>query len=103
MSEPMSQTLSIEIPEDLPTAYADFASIWHTNDVFVLDFISQKTPAEAVPGPDGTPTVAVACRVVQRVRIPPTQVFELMKAMEAQLSGWEADTGRSPGGSSPEA
>jgi hypothetical protein len=32
-------------------------------------------------------------RVVSRVRIPPAQVFELMKALEKQLTQWEASTG----------
>ena len=29
--------------------------------------------------------------VVSRVRIPPAQVFELMKALEQQLSAWESE------------
>jgi hypothetical protein len=29
--------------------------------------------------------------VVSRVRIPPSQVFELMKALEQQLSAWEKE------------
>jgi len=31
---------------------------------------------------------------VSRVRIPPDQVFELMKALEQQLTMWENETGK---------
>ena len=32
--------------------------------------------------------------MIQRVKIPPKQVFELMKALEHQLSAWESETGQ---------
>jgi hypothetical protein len=32
--------------------------------------------------------------VVARVRVPPSQVFEIMKALERQLTAWETETGR---------
>jgi hypothetical protein len=40
--------------------------------------------------------VVMSSRVVARVHIPPQQVFELMKALERQLSAWEAETGNKP-------
>lgn len=38
----------------------------------------------------------VPTRIVSRVRIPPSQVFELMKALEQQLSAYEKEIGGSP-------
>ena len=38
--------------------------------------------------------VIIPARVVARVRIPASQVFELMKALEQQLTAWELQTGR---------
>ena len=93
MTEPHPARLSITVATDVPTAFADFASVWHTADVFVLDFISQDSPPQQVDSADG-PITSVPATVVQRVRIPPRQVFELMKAMESQLSQWEAEIGQ---------
>lgn len=87
------QILNIELPSDVPTAYADFASVWHTSDVFVMDFVAMVAPPQPGEGPNGEPVTAAQCRVIQRVKVPPKQVFELMKALEQQLSAWEAETG----------
>ena len=86
--------VSINLPDDVPTVFADFASIWHTQDVFVLDFVAQQAPAQAVADDVEGTTFVTPATVVQRVRIPPRQVFELMKAMESQLSAWEAENGK---------
>ena len=91
------QVLNIELPSDIPTAYADFASVWHTSDVFVMDFIAMLTPPQPAEGPNGEQVTASNCRVIQRVKIPPKQVFELMKALEQQLSAWESETGQTTG------
>ena len=78
----------IHIPDDrIEGTYADFVSVWHSKDVFVLDFavLSQPTtPAE------------LRSRVVSRVRIPPSQVFEIMKALEQQLTAWENESKPAP-------
>lgn len=87
-------SMQISIPEDLaPGVYADFVSVWHTADVFTLDYVSWVEP----PSSDSEDEEHAARRaqVVSRVRIPPSQVFEIMKALERQLSAWEQETGRS--------
>lgn len=85
-------SMQISIPEDLaPGEYADFVSVWHTTDVFTLDFVSWIEP----PSPEEPEHGPRRAQVVSRVRIPPSQVFEIMKALERQLSGWEQETGRS--------
>jgi hypothetical protein len=90
---PLRSVLQIDVPDDVDSAYGDFTSVWHTADVFVLDFIALKGPPHPIEGPDGAPVLAVPGRVTQRIRIPPAQVFELMKALETHLSQWEAETG----------
>jgi hypothetical protein len=40
--------------------------------------------------------IMIPARVVSRVRIPASQVFELMKVLEKQLSAWELETGQRP-------
>ena len=75
-------------PELTAGSYADFVRAWHTKDVFVLDFANLVEPVRAEDD-----AVLLSATVVSRVRIPPSQVFELMKALESQLSAWEKETG----------
>lgn len=85
----------IEVPKEVEAGVpADFASIWHTNDSFILDFGVFKSPPQLVDGPDGGKIVQVPARLNARIRIPPAQVFEIMKALESQLSRWETETGK---------
>ena len=76
-------------PEQAPGVYADFVRTWHTKDVFVLDFANLVEPPRAEDD-----AVLLNSTVVSRVRIPPDQVFELMKALEQQLTMWENETGK---------
>src|SRR5690625_1491651 len=87
----------LEIPTDTEAGhYADFVSIWHTKDSFVLDFSVLKRPPRQVEGSDGSPVTKVPAKVVSRIRVPPKQVFEIMKGLEQQLSTWERQTGQVP-------
>ncbi len=83
MSDQPQQQANIHIPDEaIDGTYADFVSVWHSKDVFVLDFAVLSQP----------PTPAhLNSRVVSRVRIPPSQVFEIMKALEQQLTAWESE------------
>jgi hypothetical protein len=84
------QHLQIKLPaEKSGGVYADFVRAWHTKDAFVLDFVSMNEPPRAEDD-----KVILDASVVSRVRIPPSQVFELMKALEQQLSAWEKETGK---------
>ena len=97
-SAPLPNQYTMEIPTEVVDGhFADFVSLWHTRDTFVLDFAALKAAPQRGEQ-DGTPVLHHPTRVVSRVRIPPAQVFELMKALEVQLSAWERETGRSTGG-----
>jgi hypothetical protein len=94
---PDEPRFAIEIPDDVRAgSYADFVSIWHTGDAFILDFAALVAPPEQVEDGDSTYVQGTA-RVVSRVRIPPGQVFEIMRALEQQLTQWEAEHGRQAG------
>jgi len=74
------------MPDELAGGdYADFVRVWHGKDIFTLDFAALVAPMSA----DGT-----TARVVSRVRIPPSQVFEIMKALERSLTAWEKEHGQ---------
>ena len=94
--------LEIEIsPEVEPGEHADFASIWYTHDTFVLDFASLRQPPYLDEDGDDGDAIVLAARIVARVRIPATQVWELMRALEQQLTSWERQTGQ-PGPQEPD-
>jgi hypothetical protein len=96
--QPLPKRYSVEVPGDVVNGhYADVANLWHTRDVFVLDFAALVGAPQRAEH-EGNAVLNHQARVVTRVRIPPTQVFELMKALEAQLSAWEKETGRGPSG-----
>jgi len=84
------QRIQMNMPSDQTAGvYADFVRAWHTKDAFVLDFANLVEPVRSEDD-----TVILNATVVARVRIPPAQVFELMKALEQQLSMWETETGQ---------
>jgi hypothetical protein len=88
------QRLQINLPQDQSAGvFADFVRAWHTKDAFVLDFATLIQPPHS--GEEGQ--VVLDATVVSRVRIPPAQVFELMKALEQQLSAWEKENGQRRG------
>ncbi|MDR1188668.1 MAG: DUF3467 domain-containing protein [Bifidobacteriaceae bacterium] len=87
------QRIQLKLPTDSEAGvYADFVRAWHTNDAFVLDFAALSEPPRRESN-----QVVLTASVVSRVRIPPAQVFELMKALEQQLSSWEKQHGKQPG------
>jgi hypothetical protein len=87
---------SLDVPSEVEVGfYADFASIWHTPETFVLDFAVLKRPPQPSQN-EGVPSLVFPTRVVARVRVPPAQIFEIMKALEQQLSMWEREHGPRP-------
>ena len=75
-----------------------------TNPGAYLDFpvtvAAVTAPVQTGEDEAGHPVTVIDARVSARVRLAPTHVFELMKALEQQLSQWEAETGNTPGGPS---
>jgi hypothetical protein len=97
--EPLEHRVEISVPADVEVGeYASFASVWRSQDCFVLDFATEVRPPDVVQEPEtGTQYVHIPARMVSRVRIPPGQVWELMKALEQNLSAYERETGKSHG------
>lgn len=85
------QNYNITQPEDLGGVFSDFVAVWQTTETFVLDFAAITAPPDAPS--DGEQNISA--QVVSRVRIPPGQVFEIMKALEHQLTLWESRHGPS--------
>jgi hypothetical protein len=86
--------LSVELPPDAEVGvYADFASVWHTPNTFVLDFLAVKMPPH--PAANGAGSLVLDAKVAARVRIPSEQIFPLIAALQGQGERWLAETGRS--------
>jgi len=85
------QRVEIAMPESVvPGVYADLVGVWHTADSFVLDFSAMVEPGRVEQ--QGSQEVVVRrAQVVARVRVPPSQVFEIMKVLEQQLTSWERE------------
>ncbi len=93
------QRMNIVMPPDQTGGvYADFVQIWHNKDIFTLDFSALTAPPQLNGEEGGEPVLEMNAQVVARIRVPPSQVFEIMRAMEHQLSDWEAEQRRTPGG-----
>lgn len=96
MTNDLPSHFDFDLPSDIvPGHYADFANVWHTPTVFVMDFVTLAQPPHEDTDPEtGEQRLVVPTRVVSRIRIPPEQVFELAKALTQQLEMWEQETGR---------
>lgn len=84
-------------PSQISGKYADFASVWHTENIFVLDFVAlAQPPTTTTDAATDKQQVVVPGSIVGRIRIPPAQVFEVARALTVQLEMWEQETGKRP-------
>src|SRR5438552_7705833 len=84
METPSEQQFQFTVPDDVaPGVYSNMVLVWHTPYEFTLDFAAIE-PSD---------TNRVPCRVVSRVRIPPTVIFDLMRALNENMSIYESKFG----------
>jgi uncharacterized protein DUF3467 len=78
------------LPADLESgAYANFLAVWHTVHEFTLDFCSRQPPRQE-ESEEADAAVVVQCRVVARVKIPPTLVFDVLQALNRSMTQYES-------------
>jgi hypothetical protein len=82
-------------PELEGGAYANFLTVWHTGYEFTLDFAVIQ-PAIPQDPQDPTSSLTVPCRVVARVKIPPTLIFDIMRALNENMTTYESVFGEIP-------
>lgn len=88
MTQSKKPHYSIKVPQEVQAGVpVDFAGVWRTNETLVLDFSVQTEPTR--PDADGNPLLNAM--TVARVRVPVAQGFELMRALNAQLTAWERE------------
>lgn len=78
--------IDFQIPDDLQTGvYANMLNVWHSAYEFTLDFaVMEGDQAREEDGAQVMPA-----RVVSRIRIPPGIMFEVMKALNQNLTAYE--------------
>ena len=83
--ESEGQEIAVNVPEDQAIGqYANLVGVWHTPHEFAIDFCVVQPFL-----PDGP-----AARVVSRVRIPPTIVFDLLRTLNQNLAEYEKAFGK---------
>jgi hypothetical protein len=89
----------IQVPPELENgAYANFLSVWHSPWEFTLDFAVTQQP-EALEDGNAAAGIRVPSRVVARVKLPPTLVFDVLQALNENMTRFENTYGviRRPG------
>lgn len=95
--------IQIKMPDDLEAgAYANALAVWHTPHEFTLDFAAIQ-PTQEMRQADGTVVLTVPARVTARVKVPPTLLFEIIKAINENMTQYEQRFGsiRTPGPDEP--
>ena len=83
--------LKIDVPPELEGGtYANVLNVWHTAYEFTLDFGVMQQVGEPE---DPEAALQVPVLVVSRVRIPVTLLFEVLKALNTNMTGYEATFG----------
>jgi Protein of unknown function (DUF3467) len=79
-------------PELEGGVYANFLGVWHTGHEFTLDFASTQPPQVEDPEDDQS-LVRVPCRVVARVKVPVTVIFDVLRALNENMTRYETSFG----------
>jgi len=85
----------LQVAGDLEVGeYANFLAVWHSPHDFTLDFA---VTGQAQATEDGN--VSVPCRVVARIKIPPTVAEDMLQALASNITRYEEVAGpiRKPG------
>ena len=83
--------LKIDVPPELEGGtYANVLNVWHTAYEFTLDFGVMQQVGEPE---DADAALQVPVRVVSRVRIPVTLLFQVLKALNTNMTGYESTFG----------
>jgi hypothetical protein len=82
---------NVQVPPELEGGtYANFLGVWHTGHEFTLDFAVTQPPI--IPEDQNQP-VTIPCRVVTRVKFPPTLIFDIMRALYENMTTYESTFG----------
>lgn len=83
----------VQLPPELEGGvYANLLNVWHTAHEFTLDFAAT-LPAQRGPGEGGEEMLRVPAKVTARVKIAPTIVFDVIRALNENMTRYEQTFG----------
>ncbi len=84
-------------------SYANGLAIWHTLHEFTFDFFVSSQPPSEARTESGEVVIRAPHRLVARVRVPPTSVFDIIRTISQNLALYEQKFGpiRTPGAEAP--
>jgi Protein of unknown function (DUF3467) len=80
-------------PGLLGGVYANGLSVWHTISEFTLDFVVNSQPQTPARTDTGETVIRAPHQLVARVRIPPGKVFDVIRAINDNLTNYEQTFG----------
>ena len=90
MSAQPVTNFDVRVPGELEAgAYANFMSVWHTPYEFTLDFAVTQPPQMTASEGNDPGRINVPCRVVARVKIPPTMIFDVLRTLNENMTNFE--------------
>jgi Protein of unknown function (DUF3467) len=69
--------------------YANGVVIWSTPYEFTLDFVVNTEPPQLAQTEDGQTVIRAPHQLVSRVRLPPGKVFDLIRAINENMTNYE--------------
>lgn len=89
--EQPQEQFAFEVPPELETGtYANILGVWHSPHEFTLDF---SVSGQAIQPPEPGEPVMIPCKVVARVKVAPSLVFDLLQALNANMTRYEQNFG----------
>jgi len=84
-------------------SYANALAIWHTPHEFTFDFLVSSAPPQPAKNERGEDVIRAPHRLVARIRVPPTAVFDIIRTINENLTMYEQRFGaiRAPGSQNP--
>jgi hypothetical protein len=91
MDDPDAQPdFVFHVPPELETGtYANILAVWHSPHEFTLDFaVTNQSVSAGENGP-----VTVPCSTVARVKVAPSVLFDLLRALNQNMTQYENEYG----------
>ena len=94
--QPQPEFQAVAPPEKEAGVYSNFLGVWHSPYEFTLDFCVTQPPQPSEQDPERT---VMPCLVVSRLKIPVTLIFDVVRALNENMTRYEETFGeiRRPG------
>lgn len=96
---------AINVPAtEEPGRYANFLTVWNTEHEFTIDFCATQVPNVEQNDDGEVIAVTIPATVTARVKIPPSLIFDVLRALNEHMTKYEAEFGslhRLRGGGEP--